>query len=68
MTWSLEALAIGPKGQQMDVQIAFEAEAPDIEQVKALLETSVWASFPTIFEVDPVRVEVHVNHSPEEVA
>lgn len=68
VTWSLEAIAIGPKGQQMDVQIGFEAEEPDIEAAKATLEASVWASFPMIFEVDPLRVEVHINNRPEEVA
>lgn len=65
--WGLEALAIGPKGQQMDVQLGFESEptAHNIEQGKISLERAVWAGFPAVFYADPARVEIHLIGVPE---
>jgi hypothetical protein len=70
VTWSLEAIAIGPKGQQMDVEVGFDTKPTNanVEQAKVDLSRAIWASFPTIFYADPVRVEIHINHDPEEVA
>lgn len=61
--WGLEGLAVGPKGEQMDVQIGYASEptAHNVEQGKVDLRRALWASFSVVFYADPVRVEVHLQ-------
>lgn len=60
MTWTVEGIARGPRGESMDVTLSDFSEPPTIVD-KERMERALWESFPLTFGCDPIHIEVHIK-------